>query len=96
MNPSVILSFRVKINSPLYKWLEAKAMGTESLSDVVRDIIEYHRLTVIDHEHFKAIKRNAELWHCMREYLRPDWGDSFLWENFWVWMQKEHSGITKI
>lgn len=93
-NPSVVLHFRVKVNSPLYTWLNQKAEIAGSLSDVIRDIMEHHRLNVVDLEHFKTIKRNAELWACMREYLRPAWGNTYTWDNFWVWMKKEHNDIV--
>ena len=95
-NPSVVLHFRVKVNSPLYTWLNAKADSTGSLSQVIRDVMEHHRLNVVDLEHFKAIKRNAELWACMREYLQPDWGDTHIWENFWKWMKWKHEEIYKL
>lgn len=99
-NPSVVLHFRVKVNSPLYTWLNQKADMTGSLSDVIRDVMEHHRLNVVDLEHFKTIKRNAELYRCLVDYIRGG-GDSYIrdsrvWDNFWIWMKKEHSDIYKI
>lgn len=93
MNPSVILSFRVKVNSPLYKWLESKSHGEKSMSDVVRDIMDYHRLNNIDDAHLRAVKRNAELWHCMKEYAGSNHN---MWDGFWAWMKKEHSDVYKL
>lgn len=39
MNPSVMLHFRVKTKSPLYKWLMSKVDAGETLSDVIRNIL---------------------------------------------------------
>jgi len=99
LNPSVVLHFRVKVNSPLYTWLNQKAEIAGSLSEVIRDIMEHHRLNVVDLEHFKAIKRNAELYHCLKDYIRGTGHrteNSRVWDNFWTWMKKEHSDIYKV
>lgn len=88
MNPSVILSFRVKVDSPLYKWLEAKAGESGSLSDVVRDIMEDHRLNKIDSAELKKLKRKADLSELMFEYWAPN-----LQDDFWIWMREKNEKL---
>jgi hypothetical protein len=83
MNPSVILSFRVKVDSPLYKWLEDQAGAAGSLSDVVRDIMEHHRLNKLDDAELYNLKRRAMLWTAIKEYAAPN-----LMDNFWAWYEK--------
>lgn len=97
MNPSVILSFRVKVNSPLYKWLESKSHGDKSMSVVVRDIMDYHRLNNLQEAHLAAIKRNAMLWSSIQDFVREktdgrpflgmrNFSDLF-WSEFWHWIK---------
>ena len=60
------------------------------MSDVVRDVLEYHQMNNLDHAHLLAVKRNAMLWECMREYVGFA---SNHWDNFWAWMKKEHEDL---
>lgn len=58
-DPSVIVSFRVKVESPLYKWLKAQSDAGNAVSDVVRDIMAAYEARWIETQRWQAISAQA-------------------------------------
>jgi hypothetical protein len=60
-DPSVVISFRVKVKSPLYQWLDAQQEAGKPVSDVVRDIMEAYEARHIEVQRWEALRRAAHM-----------------------------------
>lgn len=67
-DPSVVVSFRVKVDSPLFKWLKNNALDGESISDAVRAVMENFEARELETQRFLAFKRGHHYYNLLRNY----------------------------
>ena len=68
------------------------------MSDVVRDIMEYHQTNNLQEGHLNAIKRQSNNWKNVKEFLRQDrpngaiFGikhfEDVFWSAYWEWIKE--------
>lgn len=86
-NKSTMISFRVKINSPLYKYLDEYENTGNTVSEHIRSVLEKHISSDsnLNLHHYIAMRRRSDWGKYAGEWCRENMSDNH-WDMMTTWI----------